>query len=336
MLAMEFLKTHGPSDKKPIYAVFGEDSYLRRESILTVIRAILGDEADDFSVSRFPGESASLPDVLDEVRTLPFLAKARVVIVENADPFVTANRSGLEGYAEHLSKTGVLVLSVKSWPSNTKLAKVVEKVGLSIDCKTPSARELPKWLIGLAKTSSSVTLESSAAELLVSLLGPDVGALTMEVEKLAVYVGQKRKIAEDDVLKMVGAGRVQKIWEAITAATTGHGDKALAGLDILFSANESPHEMMGAIRSSLLKTYHAGMLRKAKMEPREACKEAGLFYPAAIESTIKQHAHLGPSRVERLPEMLLKAEMDIKGASQLPPRTVIERLFAEFASPRQD
>ena len=336
MLAMEFLKAPVTLSPKLIYAVFGEDVYLRRESIVAVIHATLGTGSDDFAVSRFPGESASLPDVLDEVRTLPFLAKARVAIVENGDPFVTANRKGLEDYAERPSRSGVLILSVKSWPSNTKLAKIVERVGLSIDCKTPSTKELPRWLISLAKTSAGVTLEPSAAEILVNLIGAEVGTLAMEVEKLAVYVGSKKRVAEEDVLKIVGAGRVQKIWEAITAATVGEGKKAMLALDALFSANESPHEMMGAIRYSLLKTYQAGMLRKAKMDSHEACKEAGINYGAAIESTLKQHAHLGPSRVERLPEMLLRAELDIKGASQLTPRTVLEKLFAEFARPRRD
>ena len=207
MLAMDFLKQPADLVPKRVYAVFGEDVYLRRESIVSVIRATLGTGSDDFAVSRFPGESASLSDVLDEVRTLPFLAKARVAIVENADPFVTANRKGLEDYTERPSQSGVLILSVKSWPSNTKLAKILERVGLSIDCKTPSTKELPRWLISLAKTSSSVVLEPPAAELLVSLIGPEVGTLAMEVEKLAVYVGLKKKITEDDVLKIVGAGR---------------------------------------------------------------------------------------------------------------------------------
>lgn len=337
MLAMDYLRTTGTTPPKPVYALFGDDAYLRRESITAIARATLGDEADDLAVSRFPGESAGLSDVLDELRTLPFLSRARVAIIDGADPFVTAHRRGLEDYAEHPSRTGVLVLSVKSWPANTKLAKAVERIGLAIDCKAPSIKDLPRWLIGMAKARDEVVLTAAAAELMVHLVGAEVGLLAMELEKLAVYVGDARKIAEPDVLAMVGAGRVQKIWDAINSATCGDGAKALATLDSLFSANESPHEMLGAIRYSLLKTYHAGMLRKAKKDVKEACREAGIMpYGNAVETTIRQHAHLGPGRVERLPETLLKAEMDLKGGSQLPPRTVLERLFTEFSQPRRD
>ena len=191
--------------------------------------------------------------------------------------------------------------------------------------------------MGLAKARSRAALDPDAAELMVELIGTDVGLLAMEAEKLAVYVGERKKITRDDVAAMVGAGRAQAIWSAINAATTGDGASALRTLDTLFAANESPHEMLGAIRYSLLKTYHAGMLRKAKLDPKSACAKAGIMaYGTAVETTLKQHAHLGPSRVERLPEMLLRAELDLKGASQLPPRTVIERLFVEFSRPRQD
>jgi len=156
MLAMEFLRTPADSPPKPIYAVFGDDAYLRRESLARIARAALGADADDLSVSRFAGESTALADVLDEVRTLPFLARARVAIVENADPFVTAHRRELEAFAERPAASGVLVLAVKSWPGNTKLAKQVEKVGLAVDCKTPGEKDLPRWLVGLAKGRSGV------------------------------------------------------------------------------------------------------------------------------------------------------------------------------------
>src|SRR5690349_13239982 len=100
MLAFEFLRDPSKPGPRPVYAVAGDDLYLRREALNAITLAVLGPEADDLSVARFSGESAELADVLDEVRTLPFLSRARLAIVENADPFVTAHRRDLETYAE--------------------------------------------------------------------------------------------------------------------------------------------------------------------------------------------------------------------------------------------
>jgi DNA polymerase-3 subunit delta len=275
--------------------------------------------------------------VLDEVRTLPFLVKRRVVIVEGADPFVTAHRKELEAYAERpTSAAGVLVLSVKAWPANTRLAKLVEKAGLALDCKTPAERELPAWLVGLAKARFGVKLDSGAAALLLELVGPEVGLLASEVEKLAIYVGGRTAIAREDVTRMVGAGRVETIWKALDAATTGRWAEALDDLDRLIAAGEHPVGLLAAMTASLRKVHHAGFLRTARVEARQACREAGITYPSAIEATLKQHAHLGPARVDRLPDLLLRADLDLKGSSPLAPRVVLERLLLQLARPRQD
>ncbi len=320
MLAFDFLRDPSKPGVKPVYAVVGDDPYLRHEALTAITRVALSGEADELAVARFAGESASLADVLDEVRTLPFLAKARVAIVENADPFVTAHRKELEAYAEHPSTTGVLALAVKTWPGNTKLAKLVEKVGLAIDCKTPAERELPTWLVGLARSRYDLRLAEDAARLLVELVGPEVGLLSSELEKLSVYVGDRKTIQRDDVTTMVGAGRVEVIWEVLRAATTGRAPQALADLDRLLGAGEHPVGLLAAMTASLRKVYHAGHLRLNRVEIREACREAGIpTFPAAIDSVQNQHKHLGPGRVARLPATLLQADLDLKGSSQLPP-----------------
>ncbi len=335
MLAMDLLRHPDKIPLKPIFAVSGDDAYLRREALAAIVTVCLGADADEFSVSHFPGESASLSSVLDEVRTLPFLAKRRVVIVEVADPFVSAHRRELEAYAERPSSSGVLVLSVKSWPGNTKLAKLVEKQGLAIECKTPGERELPRWLISMTKTRSGVTLEDEAAQLLVDLVGAETGILVNEVEKLITYVGSRRQITRKDVAIMVDAGKIQEVWTAIDAATIGLGEQALVVLDRLLETKESEYRIMGGISYSLLKTYHAGLLRQARLEGAAACREAGI-YPRDVEKTLRQHSHLGPTRVGQLPERLLRTDLEIKGTSNLPARVVMETLFVELSSSRKD
>lgn len=342
MQALEFLKNPASTGARPFVAVFGEDAYLRREAIGAVVRLALGDGADDLAVTRFPGDSTALADVLDEVRTLPFLAKCRVALVEDADKFVTAHRKELEAYAERPAESGVLVLMVKSWPGNTKLAKLVDKTGLALDCRVPEGRELaawrsrlPGWLDGLAKASGA-KLDGEATRLLIDLVGDEPGLLAGEVEKLATYVGARKTITRDDVAKMVGGGRVEQIWSVIDAATTGKGSEALHDLDRLLSSGAPPIMVLAGIRHSLIKVHHAGQLRRTRVEAREAIRQAGITYPAAADKVLAQHTHLGPSRVDALPELLMRADFDLKGGTQLTPRAVLERLLVELSRPRRD
>jgi DNA polymerase-3 subunit delta len=93
--------------------------------------------------------------------------------------------------------------------------------------------------------------------------------------------------------------------------------------------------MLAAMATTLQKVHHAGGLRAARLNLDEACRLAGI--PSfAVERTRSQHAHLGPSRVDQLPAMLVRADLDLKGGSLLEPRIVLEMLLVALAVPRSD
>jgi DNA polymerase III subunit delta len=337
MNAIEWLRDPRQDLLRPVIVVFGDDSYLIRESIQAVVRAVFPDPDAETSVTRFSGSAVSLADVLDEVRTVSFFASTRLVVVEEADPFVTKYRKDLEAYVVKPSGSGFLLLRCKSWPANTILAKQVAPTGLVIDCGSPKESELVPWLTGLAKTRFDARLDHDAARQLIELVGPESGILAAEVEKLAVYAGDTKKIERDDVIKLVGAGRVETIWKALDAATTGQAQAALVHIDSLLAAGEYPVLALAGMSANLLKLYHAGLLRAARLNIDEACKLAGMPpYSSTIEKTRRQHAHLGPSRVDQLPAMLLRADLDLKGGTSLDPRVVLEMLLVRLALPRTD
>ena len=230
--------------------------------------------------------------MLDELFTLPFFSRRRLVIVEEADTFVTKHRKDLEAYTASPSASGALLLQVKVWTATTNLAKAVDQVGLAIDCNALPERQSQKvvaWLIQYARTRCNAQLETPAANLLVELVGLEIGILTSEVEKLAVYAGESKPIERADVARMVGAGRVETVWKALDAATTGQTGPALELLDNLLAAGEMPVVLLAAMSASLLKVHHAGRLRGARLPLEDACRTAGIP-PFAVEKTGKQHA----------------------------------------------
>jgi DNA polymerase-3 subunit delta len=336
MHALAWLKNPAQSSFRPVNVLSGDDFYLKREVIQGIARLAL-DGDDPSSLRRIEGNNANLADVLDELRTLPFFSKRRIVVIDEADSFITKHRKELEVYVENPSSLGVLVLTVKSWPANTKLAKLVEKSGSEISCSAPKEGELAIWLVALARDRYQCALSPDGARLLVELVGAEPGLLASEVEKLSVYVGTAAQIARGDVAKMVEAGRIETIWKALDAATTGQGAQALKYLDTLIAAGDHPIGALAGMSTSLLKLHHAGKLRAARLGLEEACKRAGIpSWAPAIANVQKQHAHLGPARVDLIPEWLVRADMDLKGGSILNPRVVLEMLLLRLAQPRHD
>src|SRR5947209_3967370 len=112
MRALEWFRDSTKHPVAQVYVVHGDDLYLKREAISAIVRVVLGEEADEFALRRFEGNAAGLADVMDELRTLPFFARRRLVVVDDADPFVTRTRKELEAYVKSPTTGGVLVLVV--------------------------------------------------------------------------------------------------------------------------------------------------------------------------------------------------------------------------------
>src|SRR6185295_18309600 len=107
--------------------------------VMAVLRTwVLGSD-DAFGFSSYNGADTEFGDVRDELSTLPFFCPHRLIAVERADPFVTANRSALEKYVVEPAK-GILVLEVTTWPATTRLAKLLTEA--TITCKGPGAARL--------------------------------------------------------------------------------------------------------------------------------------------------------------------------------------------------
>jgi len=202
---------------KPIYAVYGPDDFLRRQAIARIVKEVFGDHPPRMGLVDVEGPKADLADVLDELRTLPFLAEVRVVIVHEADAFITAHREALERYAASPSPTGVLILVCDVMNRQWRLTKAVQQVGQLIECKPPPVWERPAWLANRAFEEYGKKLEPAAGATLIELVGNDMAGLDAELAKLAIYVGDRGTITAADVEELVGFSRPENIFRMTDA-----------------------------------------------------------------------------------------------------------------------
>ena len=141
--ALDYLAQPDKHAPQPVCAVFGDESFLRRQAILCLRAAILGGDEADFSLSTFEGRVAQFRDVHEVLSTVAmFGGDGRLAVVEQGDDFVTRYRTQLEDYVARPSRSGVLVLELDSLPSNTRLYKSIASVSW------PSWKALaPCWLV---------------------------------------------------------------------------------------------------------------------------------------------------------------------------------------------
>lgn len=230
---------------QPVYVLVGSDAFLRDSYYKEILKRVVGDADPQTCISTFDS-SVELADVLDELRTLPFLAPSRVVTIRDADAFVSAHREKLEAYVESPSETSALVLMVSSFPGNTRLAKAVKKVGKVLECSIPDRENLSNWLVKSAgKREKKITPD--AAQLLEQWRGKDLAALNGEVEKLSLYVGQRDTITADDVAQVVAATAGPASFALTNAITNQDTAAALKALNGVLTTRGAEFSTLGQI-----------------------------------------------------------------------------------------
>jgi DNA polymerase-3 subunit delta len=337
--ALDFLASPEKCRGVRVCAVFGDDAFLKSEVLATLRKQVLGGNDGEFGLITFSGREVQLHDVRDALSSLSLFGDGqRLVVIEEADAFVTEYRAELEDYVA-APAPGVLILDVKTWPGNTRLAKAVAASGLAIECDSPNERQIKNWLTARAKTTHQVRFEASAADALLDLVPPELGILVQEVDKLALLAGEKRVIDVKLVRDNVGGWRTRATWDMVDAVADGRAADALAQMDRLIASGEKPHGIFPQMSSSLRRFATAAELIETaqtegqRLPSRAALAQAGVL-PFKLNDAERQLRQIGRRRARLLTEWLLAADLAIKGhhSSDDRARIEVERVIVHLAA----
>jgi DNA polymerase-3 subunit delta len=207
---------------KPAYALVGSDSFLQLEKLREILRLMPKDvqrvDAD--------GERAELADVLDELRSFAMFGGAKLVVVRDADEFISRFREQIEDYVAKPSDSATLVLRLASLPKGQRIYKAIDKLGGIELCEPP--RDLVRWATDRAKSAHKLSLPLDAARLLVDLIGDDLGRIDSELAKLAIDMdGAKQPVTVEQVARSCTFQREQEMWDLSNALAIGDATEAL-------------------------------------------------------------------------------------------------------------
>ncbi len=356
VLALDYLDSPSRFASRPVCVSFGKDSFLQSQVASLLISNVLQGEDAEFSLTRFDGTTVSSSDankcsdlferVRSEVSTVAmFGGDTRLVQVTDADAFISGNLRSLEEYIAKPSSSGILFLQTSEFSAASRFYQAVLDRGLLIDCRADSApaERIPTWLAHWGKKNVGIDISLAAAEIVFDMVGYNLGMLDQELRKLAVSVDQGKAITPEDVRGCVGNWRTRQVWDMIDATFAGQVPSALAQLDkLMLLPDTSAIGILGAMSASLRKFAVATQLfieaekasRNHRVNMPVILSKAG-FNRYFIQKTEEQMYKLGRRRGLLIPELLLRADADLKGASRSDPRLIIERLIVELAHPKR-
>ncbi len=225
----------------PVLLMFGEEEFLLEESYEKLLKMLQESGISDFNVDMLEGDVITPDALVDMAMAYPMMSDKRAVVVRHFEK-LTAGRTG-----KNVAEKSPFTKYFKNPPATTVLilkANLTELNGLAALLKSPKQQDkahkklqtakfpynlilnncewiefpkvhessLPSWIAQRLKPLKR-EIEPEACELLVAQAGTSLRDINNEVEKLLIFVGDKKKITLDDVSNVVGASRIYNIFE---------------------------------------------------------------------------------------------------------------------------
>ncbi len=327
---------------RPVYVVAGEEA-LFVERVVTAARAHVVDAATaGFNIDVFDAGEGSIERVLDSARTVPMMARRRLVILRGAerldkggdDEAPSAKKgvrvSPLDRLADYVAApadTGCLLIVGAKLDARRRVVTLAKKQGFFVECAPLRNAALPGFVRDEAKRRGHA-IASDVAESVVDLLGGELGPLTDAVERLSLYVGERAPITSEAVEACVARVRVGSVWGLADAVAAHDRATALRLLDENYDPKDRGLPLLGLLASSIRKTLKLRALLAAGVGAQDAARQAGIP-PFRANEAAQQARRFGEGELERAIAVFAEVDLALKG-SRRPPLLVLEEAIVRL------
>jgi DNA polymerase-3 subunit delta len=197
---------------KPIYWLEGEEPYFIDQVIDYAEHKILNESEASFNLTVFYGKDADWASIVNACMRYPMFAEKQVVILKEGQQMRDIDK--LEQYVNNPLSSTIFVVSYKDkkLDARTKFAKLVKQKGELLSTKKMYENQLPEWTNTMVQ-QHGLSINQKALLLLVDHIGNDLNRLQNEIEKLAVNLGTRKNITEDDIEEYIGVSKEFNVFE---------------------------------------------------------------------------------------------------------------------------
>jgi len=311
----------------PLYLFFGDEEFLIQEAVDLIIEKAVDPAGRDFNFATVYCRETRAVDLVNLCQTLPFLSERRLVIAREIEAYKTDDLETLAGYLKDPSPFTCLVLvSHQGRFEKKQVAAAVEANGAVTRFFPLLDGEMLPWIEGRAR-SRGLTIRPDAANYLWQFLGNDLQKIANELEKVAIFLKDKKDISLDAVKHVVGDFREYLSFDLAEAIGRKDRDKAILILSRLIQEGEQPVGLLGSIAWNFRRLMQVKAQVSVGAAPDEAMKK--LRPPVIFHQAGRFKEQLRSYSLDELRgvfSVLLTTDRQLK-SSALPGRLVLERMI---------
>jgi DNA polymerase III subunit delta len=339
------------------YVFVGDEAFFRKRFRDAILEHLVPADLRDFSLFEFDLAETDLAEILDRARTASLMAPFQIFFVRGVKNLFGRGSneeklSAIEEYCRNPNPDALVVFVADhiSIPADARRMEMQDRdryqrirdtmgqyCGI-VELARVEEGEAVRWITDYC-ASCGVKIEADGARELVDALGGDMMMISNELEKLILYVGEKKRITLGDVETMVLAAKQRSLYELTDAISSKDRVRALEILDAILVSGEGEEAAIGHVYM-LAKTFRQMLVILERNVRDQRMLWAALWQgfrvpPFAADDIIRQARRYKSRRqLSRAIRLVAKADLALR-SNPVSKRMVLERLVIDLTTEPQ-
>ena len=339
---------------RPAYVFVGDEVFFRKRCREAILQSLIPADMRDLSLYEFDLAETDMAEILNRARTPSLMAPFQVFFIRGVKTLYTRGShqdkfDAIEAYVKDPNPDALLVFIADhiSIPADARRMELTDRERYEriretlgeycgiVELARVEEGEAVRWVTEQAEIQGA-KIDADAARELVDALGGDMMMISSELEKLLLYVGEKKRVTLGDVETMVLAAKQRSLYELTDAISAKDRVRALQVLEAILTTGDGDDASIGHLYM-LAKTFRQMLVIVERNVRDSRTLWAALWQgfrvpPFAAEDIIKQ-ARRYKSKREFTRALRLIARADLALRSNPPSkRLILEKLVLDLAT----
>ena len=313
----------------PFYLFYGPGEF-RTEKLLEKIKAsFLPESVRDLNLEFFYGGETPASEVIQRARSMPFLAKSRLIIVRRVEDFSKEQLEKFIPYLENPSESTCIIFLSQQTDFKKGFYKAIKAAGLAVKFDALRQDRVAGWIKQTAH-DIGLELDEDACDYLERIVGNNPRELYSELEKLRLTFTSVSGV--DQIKEFVISGRIYSIFELVDRVSSKRCADSLEALGRYLQEEDkrvAPLQVIGLLNWQIRLLWQTksvlaqggGFAQVAEKLSRNRFKAGDLM---------NQAEHWSLEGLERGLHLLYEADGWLKSGSR--PKPVLERVVISLCS----
>jgi len=318
-----------PTKDSPTYLFLGEEDFLKEQSIENLKSRFLDTETKDLNYSVFYGrdKNFNIKEMLDNLNTLPFLSKRRLVVLKEADSLPAPLRQSILLYLRNPKHSSVFIIESPTPAIKGEFLLEASRLAQLAYYRRLTDSGLNTWLREKA-ASSGKKISLEAVREIKENLPNNLRIFSSNMDNIILYIGKEPLITREAVRKVIGISPSHTAFDLIGSIEKRDAKRALCIFSSLKRDRKKETELLGLL------AWWARMLLRIKellsiKQTSEIRRDLALS-PRVFDQIVKYASGFRKNEILNLLDEILGADLDIK--TGMPPRLAIEKLIVKMCA----